>query len=126
MNRPQPIEYAEASPEVRAVFDDIKARRKVQDVNNFWKYLAMIQPCSRASGGMLARAIGVYRDHFHGANYATLDSPGIIMQLHGDGATLVGNGWIQAASERHLLITERDGLMVEVIERARMLESSID
>ena len=41
MNRPQPIEYAEASPEVRVVFDDIKARRKVEDVNNFWKYLAM-------------------------------------------------------------------------------------
>ncbi len=41
MNRPQPIEYADASPEVRAVFDDIKARRKVEDVNNLWKYLAM-------------------------------------------------------------------------------------
>src|SRR4030081_2802602 len=41
MNRPQPIEYVGASPEVRAVFDDIKARRKVEDVNNFWKYLAM-------------------------------------------------------------------------------------
>lgn len=40
MNRPQPIEYAEASPEVRAIFDDIKARRNVEDVNNFWKYLA--------------------------------------------------------------------------------------
>jgi AhpD family alkylhydroperoxidase len=40
MNRPQPIEYAGASAEVRAVFDDIKARRKVEDVNNFWKYLA--------------------------------------------------------------------------------------
>jgi len=40
MNRSQPIEYAEASPEVRAVFDDIKATRKVADVNNFWKYLA--------------------------------------------------------------------------------------
>jgi AhpD family alkylhydroperoxidase len=35
-----PIEYADASPEVRAVFDDIKARRGVADVNNFWKYLA--------------------------------------------------------------------------------------
>jgi AhpD family alkylhydroperoxidase len=35
-----PIEYADASPEVRAVFDDIKARRGVPDVNNFWKYLA--------------------------------------------------------------------------------------
>ena len=37
---PQPIDYAAASPEVRAVFDDIKATRKVADVNNFWKYLA--------------------------------------------------------------------------------------
>ena len=34
------IEYAEASPEVRAVFDDIKRTRNVDDVNNFWKYLA--------------------------------------------------------------------------------------
>ena len=37
---PQPISYADASPRVRAVFDDIKATRKVDDVNNFWKYLA--------------------------------------------------------------------------------------
>ncbi len=34
------VEYANASAEVRAVFDDIKAARKVEDVNNFWKYLA--------------------------------------------------------------------------------------
>jgi AhpD family alkylhydroperoxidase len=36
----QPIEYADASPEVRAVYDDIKATRGVDDVNNFWKYAA--------------------------------------------------------------------------------------
>ncbi len=36
----QPISYETASAEVRAVFDDIKATRKVADVNNFWKYLA--------------------------------------------------------------------------------------
>ena len=35
-----PVEYAQASPEVRAVYDDIKATRGVPDVNNFWKYLA--------------------------------------------------------------------------------------
>jgi AhpD family alkylhydroperoxidase len=35
-----PIEYADATPEVRAVFDDIKASRNLDDVNNFWKYLA--------------------------------------------------------------------------------------
>jgi len=34
------IEYAEASPEIRAVYDDIKRTRKVDDVNNFWKYIA--------------------------------------------------------------------------------------
>jgi len=28
------------SPQVRAVFDDIKKTRNVADVNNFWKYLA--------------------------------------------------------------------------------------
>lgn len=36
----KPMEYADASAEVRAVFDDIKRTRKVDDVNNFWKYLA--------------------------------------------------------------------------------------
>ena len=36
----EPIEYEDASPEVRAVYDDIKASRQVPDVNNFWKYLA--------------------------------------------------------------------------------------
>ena len=40
MSRPGPIEYADASPQVRAVFDDIKRTRNVEDVNNFWKYLA--------------------------------------------------------------------------------------
>jgi len=40
MSRSQPIEYADAPPQVRAVFDDIKQSRKVDDVNNFWKHLA--------------------------------------------------------------------------------------
>jgi AhpD family alkylhydroperoxidase len=35
-----PIEYRDAALEVRAVFDDIKRTRQVDDVNNFWKYLA--------------------------------------------------------------------------------------
>lgn len=34
------IHYENASPEVRAVYDDIKATRQVEDVNNFWKALA--------------------------------------------------------------------------------------
>jgi len=40
VSRPKPIEYADAAPQARAVFDDIKRSRKVDDVNNFWKYLA--------------------------------------------------------------------------------------
>jgi AhpD family alkylhydroperoxidase len=38
------IEYADAAPEARAVFDDIKATRRVADVNNFWKALAVHPP----------------------------------------------------------------------------------
>ena len=48
--RPGPIERAPhallafvgglAAPEARAVFDDIKKFRQVEDVNNFWKHLA--------------------------------------------------------------------------------------
>jgi len=34
------IEYADASPEVRAVYDDIMAARKADWVNNFWKAIA--------------------------------------------------------------------------------------
>jgi len=40
MSTPPPIEYADASPQVRAIFDDIKNTRNVPDVNNFWKHLA--------------------------------------------------------------------------------------
>jgi AhpD family alkylhydroperoxidase len=36
----RPIDYGGAATEVRAVFDDIKRTRRVEDVNNFWKYLA--------------------------------------------------------------------------------------
>ena len=41
------IEYADASPEVRAVYDDIMATRKVDAVNNFWKALASHPPTLR-------------------------------------------------------------------------------
>lgn len=34
------IEYEKASPEVRAVYDDIMATRKIDKVTNFWKALA--------------------------------------------------------------------------------------
>jgi AhpD family alkylhydroperoxidase len=34
------IEYDDAAPEVRAVYDDILATRKTDYINNFWKALA--------------------------------------------------------------------------------------
>ncbi|MCI0547770.1 MAG: carboxymuconolactone decarboxylase family protein [Candidatus Rokubacteria bacterium] len=40
----EPIEYAEAGPEVRAVYDDIMTTRKTDWINNFWKVLAHHPP----------------------------------------------------------------------------------
>jgi len=37
------IEYEAASPEVKAVYDDIMATRKIDWINNFWK-AAAVQP----------------------------------------------------------------------------------
>lgn len=34
------VEYADAGPEVKAVYDEIMALRKVTSINNFWKVLA--------------------------------------------------------------------------------------
>jgi len=42
-----PIEYAQASAEVRAVYDDIMATRKTDWVNNYWKVLAHDPPTLR-------------------------------------------------------------------------------
>jgi AhpD family alkylhydroperoxidase len=38
------VEYADALPEVKAVYDDIMATRKTDWVNNFWKMLANHPP----------------------------------------------------------------------------------
>jgi AhpD family alkylhydroperoxidase len=37
---PRLIEYDDAPPEVRAVYDDIRATRKTDTINNFWRALA--------------------------------------------------------------------------------------
>src|SRR5512134_3714897 len=41
------IEYEDAGPEVRAVYDDIMRTRKIDWVNNFWKALASHPPTLR-------------------------------------------------------------------------------
>lgn len=42
-----PIQYADASPEVRAIYDDIMATRKTDWINDFWKVLAHDPPTLR-------------------------------------------------------------------------------
>jgi AhpD family alkylhydroperoxidase len=37
-------EYSEAAPEVRAVYDNIMATRKIDWINNFWKVIAHHPP----------------------------------------------------------------------------------
>ena len=41
------IEYSDAPPEVRAVYDDIMATRRTDWINNFWKALAHDPPMLR-------------------------------------------------------------------------------
>ncbi|MFB2880974.1 carboxymuconolactone decarboxylase family protein [Floridanema aerugineum] len=41
------IEYDDASAEVRAVYDDIRATRQTDYINNFWKALAQHPPTLR-------------------------------------------------------------------------------
>ncbi len=41
------VEYTDASPDVRAVYDDIMQTRKIDWINNFWKALACHPPTLR-------------------------------------------------------------------------------
>lgn len=41
------VEYSDAPPEVRAVYDDIMATRNINWINNFWKALAHDPPTLR-------------------------------------------------------------------------------
>lgn len=52
------IQYGEASEEVRAVFDEIKAARNVPDVNNFWKAIAAHPPTLRRTWDSLREVMG--------------------------------------------------------------------
>lgn len=54
----KPIEYAEASAEVRAVYDEIMATRSIDWVNNFWKVLAHDPPTLRRIWGNIKEVMG--------------------------------------------------------------------
>lgn len=51
-------EYSSASPEVRAVYDDIMATRKTDWINNFWKALANDPPTLRRTWESVKQIMG--------------------------------------------------------------------
>src|SRR5436190_8737201 len=52
------VEYADASPEVRAVYDDIMAVRNTDWINNFWKALANDPPTLRRTWESIKQIMG--------------------------------------------------------------------
>jgi AhpD family alkylhydroperoxidase len=52
------VEYQDASPEVRAVYDDIMRTRHVDWINNFWKALASHPPTLRRTWESLKEVMG--------------------------------------------------------------------
>ncbi|MBL8229056.1 MAG: carboxymuconolactone decarboxylase family protein [Bryobacterales bacterium] len=52
------IEYNDASPEVRAVYDDIMASRKTDYINNIWKALANHPPALRQTWEQVKSVMG--------------------------------------------------------------------
>jgi len=53
-----PIEYSDASAQVRAVYDDIMATRKTDWVNNYWKVLAHDPPTLRRMWANVKEVMG--------------------------------------------------------------------
>jgi AhpD family alkylhydroperoxidase len=53
-----PIEYADANPAVRAVYDDILATRKTDWINNFWKVLAHDPAALQRTWGSIKEVMG--------------------------------------------------------------------
>ncbi len=56
--RRQPIEYTDASTEVRAIYDDIMATRNTDWINNFWKVLAHDPPTLRRIWSSIKEVMG--------------------------------------------------------------------
>ncbi len=52
------VEYANASPEVKALFDEIKTARNTDDVVNFWKALANNPDVARRTWETMKQVLG--------------------------------------------------------------------
>jgi len=94
---------ADGLNETQSALDDVRNHERVSILSD----AAML----RATGGLLRKAVGVYCDHFNGKNYVTMDRPGLIFRIDGSSVTLVSEGWIEAASDRHLLMETQTKLV---------------
>lgn len=52
------IEYDQATPEVQAVYNDIRATRKTEYINNFWKVLAQDPATLRRTWDSIKQVMG--------------------------------------------------------------------
>lgn len=86
-----------------SALDDILSHRRVSILTD----AAM----SRATKGVLAKAVGVWCDHFHGKNYATMDVPGVIFRLDGKNVSLLSAGWVEAANDHYILIETQNAFI---------------
>ena len=55
---PNLIEYAQSTGVVREVYDDIRATRKTDDINNFWKAIANHPPTLQRTWATLKEVMG--------------------------------------------------------------------
>jgi AhpD family alkylhydroperoxidase len=55
---PPLIEYEQSTGLVREVYDDIRATRKTDDINNFWKAIANHPPTLQRTWAMLKAVMG--------------------------------------------------------------------
>ena len=128
----RPIQPEDASPEVRAVFDDIMATRKTDWVNNFWKMLAHHPPTLKrtwesvkqvmAPGAldpltkeMIYLAVSVTRgcEYCIASHTAAARAKGATEAMLGEAMAVIG-----MANETNALVT---GYQVEVDERFRQM-----
>jgi len=58
MSTVRPVADAEASPRVRAVFDDIRTKRRTDRINNFWRYLAHDPQALESTWAEVQRVMG--------------------------------------------------------------------
>lgn len=67
----------------------------------------------RASYGILDVISDATCGHFNGKNYVAFGAPSVIFQLAGDKTKIMVVGWIDASSDKHMLIETFDGSFLE-------------